>query len=137
MVSLRIHGTVKSFGHPTYGLQHLSIINVNRLPINAYQFNNQLDHGSIKNRTNVLTEIWTGVLHDWKRVLYQLSYQPLTSLIIFNLFSHSSACQRLRSDQGLKWGRISPHQLLLQLFFEDWKFLGTTACLTIFALVLQ
>jgi hypothetical protein len=26
MVSLRIHGTIKSFGYSTYGLQHLSTI---------------------------------------------------------------------------------------------------------------
>jgi hypothetical protein len=41
--------------------------------------NNQLDHRSITKRTNVRAKIWTGVLHDWKRALYQLSYQPLTA----------------------------------------------------------
>jgi hypothetical protein len=53
MVSLRIHGTVKSFVHPTYGLHHESKIDVNRSTINALQFNNQLDHRSITKLTNV------------------------------------------------------------------------------------
>jgi hypothetical protein len=53
MVILRIHGTVKSLGHPTYGLLHYSTINVNRSTINAHQFNNQLDHRSITKRTNI------------------------------------------------------------------------------------
>ncbi len=46
MVSLCIHGMVKSFGHPTYGLQHLSTIDIDRSPINAHQLNNQLDFRS-------------------------------------------------------------------------------------------
>jgi hypothetical protein len=50
-----VHGTVKSFGHPTYGLQHLSTIDVNQLTINAQQFNNQLDLRSLTKRTNVRT----------------------------------------------------------------------------------
>jgi hypothetical protein len=79
MVSLLIHGMLKSIGHPTYGLQHESTINLNRPTINAHQFNNQLDNRSITKGTNVHANIWTGVLHDWKRVLYQLSYQPLTA----------------------------------------------------------
>jgi hypothetical protein len=69
------------FCHPTYGLQHKSTIDVNRSTINAHQFNNQLDHRSITKRTNVCAEIWTGILHDWERALYQLSYQPLTILL--------------------------------------------------------
>jgi hypothetical protein len=77
MVSLHIHGMVKSFGRLTNGLQHKSTIDVNRLAINAHQFNNQLDHRSITKWTNVRAEIWTRILHNWKRVLYQLSYQSL------------------------------------------------------------
>jgi hypothetical protein len=61
MVALRIHGAVKSFGHPAYGLQHLSTIDVNRFTINAHQFNNQLNRRSIKKQTNVATrfELWS------------------------------------------------------------------------------
>ncbi len=50
------------------------------MTINAHQFSNQLDHRSISKQTNVRAEIWTGVLRDWKRALYQLTYQPLTIL---------------------------------------------------------
>ncbi len=52
MVSLRIHGTAKSFSHPTYGFQHLSTININWSPINAHQFNNQKDCTQINSETN-------------------------------------------------------------------------------------
>ncbi len=55
--------------------------------INAHQFNYQLDHKSITKRTNVRAEIWTGVLHDWKRALYQQSYQPL--IVIYSSFLFS------------------------------------------------
>jgi hypothetical protein len=73
MVSLRIHGRVKSFGHPTYGLQHWSTININHSTINAHQFNNQLDRRSTMKRTNVHAEIWTRILQDWKRALTNLA----------------------------------------------------------------
>jgi hypothetical protein len=46
--------------------------------INAHQFNNQLIHRSITKLTNVGAEICTRVLHDSKRALFQLSYQPDT-----------------------------------------------------------
>jgi hypothetical protein len=57
MFSLYIHGMVKSFGHPTNGLQNLSTIDVNGSTINAHQFNNQLDHRLITKQTNVHAEI--------------------------------------------------------------------------------
>jgi hypothetical protein len=52
-----MHGMVKSFGHLIYGLQHQSTNDVNGSPINAHQFNNQLDHRSMMKRTNVCAEI--------------------------------------------------------------------------------
>jgi hypothetical protein len=57
----------------------LDLTDVCPLLTNAYQFNNQLDYRSITKQTNVRAEIWTSVLHDWKRANYHLSYQPLTS----------------------------------------------------------
>jgi hypothetical protein len=61
---------------------HLGKILCQKSAINAHQFNNQLDPRSITNRTNVSTEIRTEVLHNWKKVLYQLSYHPLTYLCV-------------------------------------------------------
>jgi hypothetical protein len=63
MASLRRHGTLKSFGHPTYGLQYQSTIDINRSPINAHQFNNQLDRRSHITRTfafqtEEVSQIW-------------------------------------------------------------------------------
>jgi hypothetical protein len=55
----------------------------NRSTIHAHQFNSQLDPRSITKQTNIHAEIWTGVLHDWKSALYQLSYQPLTTTKIY------------------------------------------------------
>jgi hypothetical protein len=46
-----------------HGHHHESTLGL-KLTINGSQFNNQLDHGSIMKRTNVLTEIRTGVLHE-------------------------------------------------------------------------
>jgi hypothetical protein len=65
------------------------------MTINAHQFNNQLDHRSITKQTNVRTKIWTGVLHDWKRAHYQLSYQPLTFFQFFlnSFFSGAKGLQ--------------------------------------------
>jgi hypothetical protein len=48
---------LRAIGHPTYGLQHQSTVNVNRLTIDAHQFNNQLDCRSITKQTNVRTKI--------------------------------------------------------------------------------
>jgi hypothetical protein len=64
MVSLLIHGKVKSFGHPTFGFQHYSTIDVNPSTINAHQFKNQLDHRKVTKQTNVCAEIRTRILHD-------------------------------------------------------------------------
>ncbi len=86
------------------------------MTINAHQFNNQLDHWSITKRTNFLTEIWTRVIHDWMRALYQLSYQPLTIIqrLMFTLTNRISlnfAIHFLRlSEQILQFNVSRPNQ---------------------------
>jgi hypothetical protein len=101
------------------------------LTINAHQFNNQLDHGSITKRLNVFTEIWTGVLHDWKKALYQLSNQPLKCLEknicwIYNenvikdetvlIVMHIKKIEKLRKTKKHNW-KIGKNSILIKHIF--------------------
>jgi hypothetical protein len=70
MVSLHMHGMVKSFGHLTYGLQYSSTVY-----INAHRFNTQLDRRSVTKQTMFVLRFEPGSWMTEREC--STNYQPL------------------------------------------------------------